>query len=83
MMEVFGPVYEVCIVKDMKDKLSYFHQLDDINQDIREYEMEARLKGSKKALGKVEKLKSKRVELLEEIAGLIFEPKARYCYVHF
>jgi hypothetical protein len=27
-METFGPVYEVCIVKNMKDNLSYFHELD-------------------------------------------------------
>ena len=66
----------------MKDKLGYFHQLDDIDQDIREYEIEAR-KNSAKALSKLEKLRDRRKNRPEEIGNLTFEPKSRYCYVHF
>lgn len=82
-MEVFGPVYEVCIVKDMKDKLGYFHQLDDLDQDIREYEIELRMSGKDSTRRKLLKLTEKKAELLAEIEQLTFEPKARYCYVHF
>lgn len=59
----------------MKDKLGYFHQLDDIDQDIREYEIEAR-KNSAKALSKLEKLRDRRKNLLEEPSGRTFRKKS-------
>lgn len=49
VMERFGPVYDVCIVRGFKDKLSYFHELDDLDQELKELklEQEAKLGGKK------------------------------------
>ena len=35
-MEKFGEVYEVCVVRNLKDKLNHFFQLDEVNQQLRE-----------------------------------------------
>jgi hypothetical protein len=33
---VFGPVYEVSLVRRFKNKLSYFEELDEIEEEIKE-----------------------------------------------
>ena len=42
-MEVYGPVFEVSVVRRHKDKLQYFEDLDELEERIREQELELKL----------------------------------------
>jgi hypothetical protein len=37
---VFGPVYEVSLVRRYKNKLSYFEELEELDEEIKEEELE-------------------------------------------
>lgn len=67
-MEKFGPVYDICIVKGFKDKLAYFHQLDDLDQRLKEENLQLQARpNDQKTQKKVQKLRQKRIDLMETI----------------
>lgn len=51
--QTFGPVYECSIVYDYRDKLKYFQEIDEIDQEIKEEELEIKMGG-----GDLEELKT-------------------------
>jgi cell division protein FtsL len=52
----FGPIYECSIVYNYKDKLRFFHDVDEIDQKIKEEELEINLgSGSLNDLKKLKK----------------------------
>lgn len=77
----FGPVYECSLVWDYRDKLKYFAEIDEIDEEIKECELENKLGGGD--LDDLKKLKETKAELVKNINMMKISPHVMSAYVHF
>jgi hypothetical protein len=77
----FGPVYEVSLVRRYKNKLSYFEELDELEEELKEEELEVILGGGDKE--NVASIKKEKEKLQRYINTLQIHPKTISVYVHF
>ena len=74
-------MYEVSLVRRHKNKLSYFEELDELEEQIREEELEIVLGSGDK--GDLNALKKEKEKLNRYIDSLQIYPKTISVFVHF
>lgn len=74
-------MYECSLVYDYRDKLKYFQEVDELDEEIKECELEIRLGGGD--LDDLESLKKNKHELVEDINKMRISPHVLSAYVHF
>ena len=74
-------MYEVSLVRRYKNKLTYFQELDELEEEIKEEELEVILGGGDKY--HVEALKKDKAKLNKEISKMQIYPKTISTYIHF
>lgn len=74
-------MYECSLVWDYRDKLKYFQEIDEIDEEIKEAELEIRLGGGD--LDDLKKLRENKAELVKNINMMKISPHIMSAYVHF
>ena len=77
----FGPVYECSLVYNYKDKLRFFQDVDEIDQKIKEEELEITIGSG--SMSSLQKLKNEKEELSNKIHSTKISPRILFAFVHF
>ncbi len=79
----FGPVFEVSVVRNYENRLSYFQELDELEEEIKEEELELSLGGDDSNRKQIAKKKEEKASLEKELNDMHINPSTVSAFVHF